>query len=63
MWIRRKRKLSVWTGHTGHVNTIAFSPDGLYVLTGGDDRTLRLWDVNAAVVKARLGTMERAGGK
>jgi WD40 repeat protein/serine/threonine protein kinase len=31
-------------GHTGPVRTIRFSGDGEYVISGGDDNTLRVWD-------------------
>jgi WD40 repeat protein len=30
-------------GHTSWVNTVSFSPDGKQLLTGGYDRTARLW--------------------
>jgi WD40 repeat protein len=31
-------------GHTGRVYSVAFSPDGKYILSGGRERTIKLWD-------------------
>lgn len=31
--------------HTGPVTALAFDPEGKYLLSGGDDRTVRLWDL------------------
>ncbi len=33
------------TGHTGYVNAIAFSPNGIVLASGSDDQTVKLWSL------------------
>jgi WD40 repeat protein len=31
-------------GHTGRVQSVAFSPDGRYIVSGSSDGTIRIWE-------------------
>ena len=33
------------TGHGGQVTSVAFSPDGKRIVSGSDDKLVKIWDV------------------
>jgi WD40 repeat protein len=42
--------VGLFEGHSGSVNSIAFSPDGIRVASGSSDKTLRIWDAQTSQV-------------
>lgn len=50
----RFRDVLTFTGHALPVTSLAFSPDGLTVASGSDDRAIRLWTVADGTTKSTL---------
>ena len=43
-------QIAVLSGHTGSVNSVTYSSDGVSLVSGSNDRTVRLWDVQTGGV-------------
>jgi WD40 repeat protein len=41
-------------GHTGPVNSVAFSSDGSWIVSGSSDRTVRTWDAVLSTIQHTL---------
>jgi WD40 repeat protein len=44
----------VLQGHTDSIHALAYLPDGRHLVSGGDDHTIRVWDVHSGVEETRL---------
>lgn len=42
-------------GHTGHVNSVAFSPSGAFIFSSSEDGTIRIWGVANACQTLKSG--------
>jgi WD40 repeat protein len=51
---RTNKERRCLTGHDGPVNSVAFLPDGVALVSGGDDGTLRYWDRKAGQEMKRI---------
>lgn len=47
--IKRKLEIRSFFGHDGGVRSVAFSPDGKQIATGGCDGILKIWNVDSIV--------------
>jgi uncharacterized caspase-like protein len=53
------KQLRSLEGHTGHVLSVAFSPDGKWIASGGGDGTMKLWRTDSDTPMATLISLDK----
>jgi WD40 repeat protein/tRNA A-37 threonylcarbamoyl transferase component Bud32 len=56
----RGDQVAILDGHKGSVGCVVFSPDGRKLASGGEDRFVRIWDIEARPVRQTLGPFGEA---
>ena len=46
--------MRVFSGNTAGIYSLAFSPNGKYLASGGEDRIIRIWDIASSTVLKEL---------
>lgn len=59
IWDMHGNQLQSLTGHSSHINSIAFSPDGSHMVTGSSDKTAKIWRNMAPAFNDKLASPHR----
>jgi len=44
---KEKHQLTIQLGHTGPINSVSFTSDGKYIVSGSSDDTLKIWEIES----------------
>ncbi|KYC40002.1 hypothetical protein WA1_29020 [Scytonema hofmannii PCC 7110] len=60
LWRMDGGLINTWNAHNGWVNSVTFSPDGKFLVSGGEDNVVKLWNVaDAKLMRTFTGHTER----
>ena len=55
LWdLRSKRLLQHYDAHESSINSIAFHPNGKYLISTSDDSTVKIWDIRMGSIMFTL---------
>jgi WD40 repeat protein len=46
-------------GHEGAVNSVSFSPDGLKIISGSNNKMIRIWNLETGLTERKYSDFER----
>ncbi len=50
-WVAARQLVRTMEGHSDLVRSLAVSPDGRFVYSGSDDKTVKQWEVSNGAVR------------
>jgi len=50
----KKFDFTIQVGHTGSIRSLVIDPSGKYIITGGQDKTIKIWDIQKNILARTL---------